>query len=247
MAGIRDGDFIHGEDLLSFLMIGQSNMAGRGNFEDVPPIKNNRCYMMRNGRFLRLSEPINPDRAIFDPNFHSGIGPGGSFADELAKNTNSRVGLIPCADGGTNISQWQPGEILYEHAVFMARLAKRTSTFAGFIWHQGESDCTRDEDVIAYKPKLINMINSMRRDLDAEDLPFIMGELCEDIVVEWNEGCRTARLNKVLYEIANELPNVAVVSAKGFTLKPDGIHFDSVSQREFGKRYFEKYMEMTKR
>lgn len=49
--------------------------------------------------------------------------------------------MIPCADGGTKIKQWQPGELLYDHAVAMAKLAMRTSKLCGIIWHQGESDC----------------------------------------------------------------------------------------------------------
>ena len=44
MTKIRDGEFIGGEDLHSFLMIGQSNMAGRGEISDVEPIDNFRCY-----------------------------------------------------------------------------------------------------------------------------------------------------------------------------------------------------------
>ena len=122
---IKDGNFIGGEDLKSFLMIGQSNMAGRGEFADVPPIDNFRCYMLRNGRFLRMSEPVNPDRPIFGIKFHSGTSLAASFANELANEEECRVGLIPCADGGTYIDEWQPGEVLYEHAVFMTKLAMR--------------------------------------------------------------------------------------------------------------------------
>ena len=57
----------------SFLLIGQSNMAGRGEFNEVPKIDNPNCYMLRMGRWQKMSEPINPDRAIFDEKFHSGI------------------------------------------------------------------------------------------------------------------------------------------------------------------------------
>ena len=33
--------------ITSFLLIGQSNMAGRGEFADVEPIQNENCYMLR--------------------------------------------------------------------------------------------------------------------------------------------------------------------------------------------------------
>ncbi len=108
------------------LLIGQSNMAGRGELADVAPIESKQCYMLRMGRWQKLSEPINPDRAIFGGNFCSGVGPGGSFAQGVATAPDCRVGLIPCADGGTNLGQWMPGEVLFDHAVLMTRLAQRT-------------------------------------------------------------------------------------------------------------------------
>jgi hypothetical protein len=241
MSSIKDGAFIKGDDLHSFLMIGQSNMAGRGEFSDVEPINNFRCYMLRNGRFLRMREPVNPDRAIFEGTFHSGVSLSASFADEFSKCFRTRIGLIPCADGGTTIDEWQPGEILYDHAVFMTRLAMRSSKFSGILWHQGESDSSSDESVLQYKPKLINLIRSLRRDLGAEELPFIMGELSEDISEEWKMGDRVKKMNSIFYEVAEETSKCGVASAKGLSLKPDGIHFNSVSLREFGKRYFDIY------
>ena len=51
------------------------------------------------------------------------------------------VGLICCADGGTEPDQWQPGEPLFDHAVYQAKLAMRSSQITGVLWHQGESDC----------------------------------------------------------------------------------------------------------
>ena len=54
----------------SFLLIGQSNMAGRGDFGEVPEIINPNCFMLRNGKWVPMSEPINPDRSIFNY-FHS--------------------------------------------------------------------------------------------------------------------------------------------------------------------------------
>ena len=243
VASINDGSFIQGQDLKSFLMIGQSNMAGRGEFSDVEPINNFRCYMMRNGRFIKMREPINPDRPIFDGVFHSGTSLGAAFADELAKGLKCRVGMIPCADGGSSISSWQPGEILYDHAVFMSKLAMRTSSFSGIIWHQGENDCLDEEHLCAYKDKLLNMIFGLRRDLGAEKLPFIMGELSEKLSSsgDYDFSDRPKRMNKIFHEVASEIPMCGVASSEGLDLKPDGLHFNAVSLRTFGKRYFEVY------
>ena len=71
-----------------------------------------------------------------------------------------------------------------------------------------------------------------------------MGELSENISAEWNLGERPKKMNKILRETALEVSKCAVASAEGLTLKPDGVHFDSKSLREFGKRYSDVYMKI---
>lgn len=240
---ILDGCNENTNMITSFLMIGQSNMAGRGDFGEVECIDNADCYMLRMGRWQEMSEPINPDRAILSGEFHSGINLCASFADRYTKHFHKKIGLIPCADGGTNILQWQPGELLFDHAVLMTRLAMRTSNLGGILWHQGESDCN-DANFSLYKERAIHMITEIRRALHAENLPFIFGELSENISKRWNLGDYPVQMNSVFREIQRELPNCLLVSSKGLTLKPDGIHFNSSSLREFGNRYFDAYLEL---
>ena len=234
-------------EITSFLMAGQSNMAGRGALDEVPPIKNDNLYMLRMGRWQKHSEPVNPDRAVTKGEFHSGVGLASSFADDYSKYYGRKTGLIPCADGGTTISQWMPGEILFDHAVFMTKLAMRTSNFGGIIWHQGESDCNA-ECIDFYKERFITMMTEMRRQLGAEELPLIIGELSRDVDGNrWKHLEYVDKMNGIFHEIAKEIPNCAVASAEGITIKKtDGLHFDSKGSREFGHRYFEKYLEIVK-
>lgn len=220
----------------SFLMIGQSNMAGRGNLTDVPPIDNRLCFMLRNGRWQRLSEPVNPDRALTG-SFASGISPAASFLDEYTRFYGVSAGLIPAADGGTKISQWQPGEILFDHAVMLTELAKRSSVFSSILWHQGESDCSCDEDVYKYETRFHRMLDGLLSRLG--DVPVVIGEISENTADSWGFGERPQKLNSVLRKIASQNGNIAIASAKDLTLKPDGIHFDAQSCRVLGKRYFE--------
>ena len=229
------------EKICSFLMIGQSNMAGRGEFGEVEPISNNKCFMLRMGRWQLMNEPINHDRSILTGEFHSGIGLAASFADELSKHANIEVGLIPCADGGTKIKQWQPGELLYDHAVAMAKLAMRTSELCGIIWHQGESDCRQlNED--EYRQGFLNVMNSLRKDIGI-NLPIIIGEISDKITDKW-ELDSVDKMNILLHKLQKEIPLCEIVSVEGLELKDDGIHFNSKSCRELGKRYFEKYKEI---
>ena len=71
------------------------------------------------------------------------------------------------------------------------------------------------------------------------NVPVVIGELSENTAESWGFKTRPQRLNSVLRKIASKNKNIAVASAKGLTLKTDGIHFDAQSCRIFGKRYFE--------
>lgn len=231
-------------EIESFLMIGQSNMAGRGEFGEVEAIENDNCFMLRMGLWEKMSEPINPDAPIYCEDFHSGISLAASFADELQKQTKKKIGLIPCAFGGTKLEQWMPGELLFDHAVMMTKLAMRSSRLKGIIWHQGESDCSSDENVLEYKTKFLAMISCLKKEIGIEAIPVIMGEVSENITEAWNVGNRPKKINQVFHEISEEMRDCRVVTSKGLYLKSDGIHFDSKSCRIFGQRYCETYLEM---
>lgn len=226
----------------SFLMIGQSNMAGRGNFGEVAEIDNSLCYMMRMGGWQKMSEPINVDRGVFTEWF-SGVSLAASFADEYAKHYNHKVGLIPCADGGTTLSEWMPGTILFDNALWHAKLAMRTSNLSGIIWHQGESDCIDIKNVNSYVLRFTEMITALKKEIGMPDLPLIIGEISENIDSErWNiPKENTVQFNKNL----QTAPNCKLVKASDLALKEDGIHFSSASLRILGKRYFEAYKEIS--
>lgn len=239
---IQDG--IHTEEcaVSSILMLGQSNMAGRGDLGQVKPIRNPLCYMLRMGRWQPMCEPVNPDRGIFEGRYRSGVSLAASFADSYARHFQSPVGLIPCADGGTEISQWMPGELLYDHAVMQTKLAQRTSRLKAILWHQGESDCLSDEKVEAYRERCLTILAQLRKDLDAEDVPVVLGELPWQLTEKVNTQGRERKLNGILRQLAQEIPHCAIASSQGLTMKPDGLHFDSEACREFGRRYFEAYL-----
>ena len=88
----------------AFLLIGQSNMAGRGVIGSVPPIDpRGMMFMLRNGRWVPMSEPINPDRQIFvekDTDYRSGVSLAASFAESSAQYA-SRASDMP----GSSLSQ----------------------------------------------------------------------------------------------------------------------------------------------
>ncbi|MBQ7923306.1 MAG: sialate O-acetylesterase [Clostridia bacterium] len=205
----------------SFLLVGQSNMAGRGFSHEVEPIVNDKILVLRNGRWRPLYVPVNPDRHT------SGICLAESFADLYAKEKNVQVGLIPCADGGTSLDMWQVGGLLFDHACYMAALASRTSTIAGVLWHQGEADCS-DERYHLYEQKMQVIIEGFRKRLDLYDVPFLMGGLGDFLEIrsqQYEKYNNFRAVNKTLENMAEKDEMTGFVSAEGLTSNPDNLHF----------------------
>lgn len=242
---IKDGIQTEAADMDCFLMIGQSNMSGRGDFGVVPPIENKNLFMLRNGRWQQMSEPINPDRGIFSGRYRSGVGLAASFALRYHETTGRRVGLIPCADGGTSLAQWQPGEVLYENAVNNTRFALRSAQLRGVLWHQGEADVPHPDWVASYEERFIHMIRSLFADLGVEPVPVVIGELGTYLLRRKNFDL-TPELNRVFYRIAEAEPVCGVASAEGLECREDILHFNSPSLRIFGERYFEVYEQLAR-
>lgn len=223
----------------SFLLIGQSNMAGRGFLNEAEPIENKDIFVLRNGRWQPMFRPVNPDRAF------SGTNLAESFADLYAKEKGVQVGLIPCADGGTCLDQWCVGSLLFDHACFMASLASRTSTIAGVLWHQGEGDCA-PELYPQYEEKLTAIFAALRKKLDLYDVPFLVGGL-GDFLKDRADSPNLKNyphVNAALERMADNDKMTGFVSAKGLLSNPDNLHFSAKALREFGVRYYTEFLKL---
>lgn len=222
--------------MYSFLLVGQSNMAGRGIPAEVEKIPNDGIYVLRNGRWWPMYVPVNPDRVTAGTNLAE------SFAYQfLQDHPGDTVGIIPCADGGTALSQWEPGEVLYDHAVMMTSLAQRSSTLAGILWHQGESDCSEARYPL-YKEKASRILQQLRADVGAPQVPVILGGL-GDFLPDWTKGdlSNYVHINAALEEMAASLPKFGFASATGLGANPDNLHFSAAALREFGLRYYAEF------
>lgn len=225
----------------SILMIGQSNMAGRGFLNEAPMICNERIHMLRNGRWQIMTEPINYDR----PN--SGIGLAGSFAAMWCmENKEEKIGQIPCAEGGSSIDDWAVNKVLFKNAVIQAKFAMQDSELIAILWHQGEND-SYNGNFKTYYNKLHTMIETLRAELNIETIPLIIGGL-GDYLGKSGFGLNCTEyesVNNELLRYANEYKHVYFATAKELTANPDGIHLDAISQRRFGVRYYEAFAKKT--
>ncbi|MEO1771607.1 sialate O-acetylesterase [Candidatus Enterococcus ferrettii] len=221
----------------SILLIGQSNMAGRGFIEEVTPIYHEHIQMLRNGRWQMMAEPIHFDREV------AGVGPAASFALEwVNQHPDEELGLIPCAEGGSTIDEWALDSSLTRHAISEAKFALENSELVGILWHQGESD-SLNQLYRTYAPKLKALFDYLRQELNAPEIPIVIGGLGDYLgkngfgasAVEYKE------INQLLKQAADQEDNCYFVTAKGLTPNPDGIHLNAVSQRKFGLRYYQAF------
>ena len=223
----------------SFLLIGQSNMAGRGFLSEAEPLdtKDGRLRVLRNGRWQKMFRPVNPDRSF------SGSCLAESFAQCYADDhPDISVGVIPCADGGTSLDQWQEGSLLFDHAVYSAQLAMRTSELVGILWHQGEGDCT-PELYPFYFEKITAIMAALRRKLGDETLPIVVGGLGDFLkdCSNYPNLRNYSFVNDELIRFAEQTPYVAFASAEGLGSNPDKLHFHHRALQEFGQRYYEAF------
>ena len=212
-------------------------MAGRGFIEDVSPIYNEQINMLRNGRWQVMAEPLNFDRHV------SGVGPAASFAQAWTEDhPGESIGLIPCAEGGSSIDDWAIDGLLTRHAISEAKFAMETSEIVGILWHQGESDSYGGR-YQTYEDKLLSLLKHLREELNAPDIPIIIGELGYYLgeVGFGKSAVEYKQINQILSKVAHTEKNCYFVSSKGLTANPDGIHIDAISQRKFGLRYYEAF------
>ena len=219
-----------------YLLVGQSNMAGRGAIDDQSLKASDAILMLdKNNNWVEAKDPLHFDKP------YAGVGPGLTFAQTMLEGRkNVQIGLIPCAWGGSPIKVWSPEakcfeNFPYDEAIQRAKIAMEKGELKGIIWHQGESDNDAKKSVV-YLEKLKTLISNLRRDLNASNLPFVAGEI--------GYFNKENFINPIVNQLPAAVENTAVVSAKDLTDGGDHLHFNSVSARELGKRYAVEMMKL---
>ena len=233
----------------AFLLIGQSNMSGRGVIGDLPAIVNTNVKVLRGGEWQDAVEPIVRDRPF------SGEGMTLTFADAVNRLTGDEIGLLPCSLGGTPISEWAVGKPLYCAALDAVKQALRLPgvELSGILWHQGETDADDAERAGAYCASLHGVLDSLVRDIRAacpaekiaQNLPIIVGEIGYYLTDRADSPyIYYGTINDQLHRFAAETRCCACVSARGLTDKGDGLHFSTRSLRRLGLRYADAYADL---
>ncbi|KAK1555418.1 hypothetical protein Q3G72_026130 [Acer saccharum] len=225
-----------------FILAGQSNMAGRGGVTNntqtntlvwdgiIPPQCQSNPSILRLSAKLKWVQAHEPLHADIDFNKTNGVGPGMPFSNAvLTKDPNFGViGLVPCAIGGTNISEWKKGSFLYDQTVGRTQAALQGGgVIRALLWYQGESDTVTREDAELYKQRSEKIFVDLRSDLQIPMLPIIRVALASGLG-PYIDIVREAQLQ-------NDLLNVQTVDAKGLPLEPDVLHLTTPSQVRLGE------------
>ncbi len=180
------GDITTGYDI--FLLVGQSNMAGRGYLSSIDPEPVSqwnadiKMWDHAQGKMVQAKDPIIHQ----EPLMAGRMGLGMSFANaHMARMRgvggfpNRKILLVGAAWGGTGFQasqthNWTPtgdlaaGAIQRANAAIAAALAADPSSrFQGILWHQGETDIMAGDITKSptYQSKLVQLINNFRSNI----------------------------------------------------------------------------------
>lgn len=216
-----------------YLLIGQSNMAGRAPFSDAEAGVVDRCYLLNGkGKWEPAKNPLNRHSTIRKGLGMQKMNPGYGFARSMLKKERGiAIGLVVNAKGGSRIDQWKKGTRFYSEAVRRAKEAQKTGTLKGILWHQGESDMKTAD---GYLEKLKTLIEDLRKDLGVPGLPFVAGQI--------NDG---KPINDQIAQLPAEVSGTGFASSEGLKAM-DRWHFGTEAMKLLGQRYAEAMQKLQK-
>ena len=143
-----------------FVTAGQSNAACFGSPTQRPTDDRVSTYTLSSGTWRFATDP-QPD----NPGGTGGMGPGGSawpiLGSLLVQSNHVPIGFVGVAYGGTALSQWLPGQSLFQYLTNALR-AFGTNGVRAVLWHQGESDSLANTTAITYAKGLSNVVATSR-------------------------------------------------------------------------------------
>ena len=211
-----------------YIVAGQSNAIGTGHGElyEAPEIG---VHTLRNCKYWDLAtNPMYDGRGCHSPNL--------AFAKRLKKTLNYPIGIIPCAYGGSSLSQWLP----QEDGLFYKEMIEAVSgkSVKGMIWYQGESEgmaCNSEN----YLERFTSFVNTVRDELHNPELPIItvqVGRHTDDFENGTEMDRHYDAVREAQRQAAKTLENVYVIPSIDLGRMTDGIHNSKSSNLLLGER-----------
>ena len=217
-----------------YLLMGQSNMVGRGEMTRWAPHPRVLSFS-KAGKWIPAVDPLH------ETSSRDRVGPGVSFGRGVLHvvDKDVTIGLVPCAVGGSPLSRWVKGGDLYEATVRRAREAtKHGGTLRGILWMQGEKDAKDLVLAKSYAKRLDATILDLRREFGMPELPFVAALPCVELA-ERDDRPGAELVSESLKGLPHRVRHTATVDSSGLKSTGDQAHFSTPSQRELGRRYAE--------
>lgn len=248
-----------------FIFAGQSNMVGSDSkVQDIqrfPPFAGLEAAQpdVRFSYCLGRENKTESDGWVKLQPVNNIVGPELSFAREVSQSTNAAIAIIKVAAGGTHLGgDWDPddpiGFKMYPLALKRVRDALRDLDaqgidyrLEGFMWHQGENDMFNEDYMTAYGKNLAGFLASWRRDLQAPQLRFYLGELCTKTIWGMDLRPRMYAISLGQKQVAENdslteyvpTSHVGVEIGSGVGLH---YHYGTLGQLEHGVNYANAYL-----
>lgn len=241
----------------------QSNGVGRGDDpiadEDVEFPNRGDVYVYdNNGPIGTPNGTTNPpsastldsptgQTAVFPASEDSatGVGPMLPFADELLETwTNHEVGLIPCGLGGSQLSEWMPGQALYEECRerWQQNRIGDTAELAGLLIYQGEADTQDTTEANAWVTNMVTIVNAIRTDTGRPFLPAVVVRLPATPAEPTISFSEWALLRSNMHRLCDELRWCVMVQApSGPYVEAENVHLDTTPQITLGRSMADAY------
>lgn len=248
------------EPALLFVLAGQSNMGGhaKGPLPEAYREGPSNVLFFEAGEVRKLG-PRDYDSGAVLRNGDKGVGrfgPEVSFGHEIAKAYPRRkILLVKLGPGGTPLAgKWTPEVrgLYYDKLLEEVRAATRgrAAVPAAVVWAQGTADAMREDAARAYGANLKLLVERLRKDLSAPDLPFLYSTYAPDEAIDEATLKKRPFIKEVVAayaETARQVPGMIFVPKSGLsTLGGDDPHYDTAGQIEFGRRYASAYLEWVK-
>lgn len=246
-----------------YLCFGQSNMEGGGRIEERDKTVDKRFQVLAdfdnpaaNRKFGQWYDAIPPLTKRT-----RGISMMDYFGRTMVANLPEkyRVGVVKLGVSGTRIELWDKDAFRayldnlppdgqwkkplanqydgnpYEYLIRLGKIAQQSGVIKGILIHQGESNF-EDQD---WPKKVKKIYDDIIKDLNLnpKEVALLAGE-----VVNADQNGEKANANVIMKNLPGTLPNSYVISSAGVPCNADHLHFTADGQREMGRRYAEKML-----
>jgi hypothetical protein len=246
------------KNLSIFILMGQSNMSGRGLISELKPgfPKNApRLWMFTNAwTWKHAAESIDSDEGQIDKvsaDSKSGVGPGLAFADAWAEiNPSENIAVVPCAKGGSSITEWAASksrETLYGSCLARILKAREKGVIKALLWYQGEADTNSSENAAQWPKRFTAILESLRKDLASPKLPVVYTQIARRGDKYKNEPSMQAWDQLMARQKDVHLPGVKMITADGIQFREDQLHLNTWSHMLMGKRFADALKSLSSR